>query len=181
MSALLGCSTVPAEHESQNRCTGRCRSISDCSKSHSDAGFHAATSSTREEPICHIKQVTCIVHTPSLTLTPLHQSCRLRLLALPGPRLDVALQCADVFPDRMHFGRIFYNQARMSAMGIPQVALVCGSSTAGGAYVPAMVGLHSHPAHQSEDSPPRIIYRMASVPVHPVSGSLGGRECHSQR
>jgi 3-methylcrotonyl-CoA carboxylase beta subunit len=45
---------------------------------------------------------------------------------------------ADVFPDREHFGRIFYNQARMSAEGIPQIALVMGSSTAGGAYVPAM-------------------------------------------
>ena len=45
---------------------------------------------------------------------------------------------ADVFPDRDHFGRIFYNQARMSSLNIPQVALVMGSSTAGGAYVPAM-------------------------------------------
>ncbi|MDO8483569.1 MAG: carboxyl transferase domain-containing protein [Candidatus Limnocylindrales bacterium] len=45
---------------------------------------------------------------------------------------------ADVFPDRDHFGRIFYNQARMSAVGIPQIALVMGSCTAGGAYVPAM-------------------------------------------
>ena len=45
---------------------------------------------------------------------------------------------ADVFPDRDHFGRIFYNQARMSAADIPQIALVMGSSTAGGAYVPAM-------------------------------------------
>jgi acetyl-CoA carboxylase carboxyltransferase component len=45
---------------------------------------------------------------------------------------------ADVFPDRDHFGRIFYNQARMSALGIPQVAVVMGSCTAGGAYVPAM-------------------------------------------
>ena len=45
---------------------------------------------------------------------------------------------AEVFPDRDHFGRIFYNQARMSAPGIPQVALVMGSCTAGGAYVPAM-------------------------------------------
>jgi 3-methylcrotonyl-CoA carboxylase beta subunit len=44
----------------------------------------------------------------------------------------------DVFPDRDHFGRIFYNQAQMSAKGIPQVALVMGSCTAGGAYVPAM-------------------------------------------
>src|SRR6266702_6485272 len=45
---------------------------------------------------------------------------------------------ADVFPDREHFGRIFFNQARMSAAGIPQVAIVLGSCTAGGAYVPAM-------------------------------------------
>ncbi|HWU46554.1 MAG TPA: carboxyl transferase domain-containing protein [Humibacter sp.] len=44
----------------------------------------------------------------------------------------------EVFPDREHFGRIFYNQARMSAAGIPQVAAVLGSCTAGGAYVPAM-------------------------------------------
>jgi 3-methylcrotonyl-CoA carboxylase beta subunit/propionyl-CoA carboxylase len=45
---------------------------------------------------------------------------------------------AEVFPDRDHFGRIFYNQARMSAERIPQVAVVMGSCTAGGAYVPAM-------------------------------------------
>ncbi|MBX3032621.1 MAG: methylcrotonoyl-CoA carboxylase [Bdellovibrionaceae bacterium] len=45
---------------------------------------------------------------------------------------------AEVFPDRDHFGRIFYNQARMSALGIPQIAVVMGSCTAGGAYVPAM-------------------------------------------
>src|SRR3954469_10819908 len=44
----------------------------------------------------------------------------------------------EVFPDREHFGRIFYNQARMSGAGIPQIALVMGSCTAGGAYVPAM-------------------------------------------
>ena len=44
----------------------------------------------------------------------------------------------DVFPDREHFGRIFYNQANMSAAGIPQIAVVMGSCTAGGAYVPAM-------------------------------------------
>src|SRR5215467_13901718 len=45
---------------------------------------------------------------------------------------------ADVFPDREHFGRIFYNQARMSSKRIPQIAAVMGSCTAGGAYVPAM-------------------------------------------
>ena len=44
----------------------------------------------------------------------------------------------EVFPDREHFGRIFYNQANMSALGIPQIAVVMGSCTAGGAYVPAM-------------------------------------------
>ena len=44
----------------------------------------------------------------------------------------------EVFPDREHFGRIFFNQANMSAKGIPQIALVMGSCTAGGAYVPAM-------------------------------------------
>lgn len=44
----------------------------------------------------------------------------------------------DVFPDREHFGRIFYNQARMSGAGVPQIAAVLGSCTAGGAYVPAM-------------------------------------------
>jgi 3-methylcrotonyl-CoA carboxylase beta subunit len=45
---------------------------------------------------------------------------------------------AEVFPDREHFGRIFFNQANMSALGIPQIACVMGSCTAGGAYVPAM-------------------------------------------
>src|SRR2546427_6946348 len=44
----------------------------------------------------------------------------------------------EVFPDREHFGRIFYNQARLSSMAIPQIAVVMGSSTAGGAYMPAM-------------------------------------------
>jgi 3-methylcrotonyl-CoA carboxylase beta subunit len=47
-------------------------------------------------------------------------------------------QQAQVFPDKFHFGRIFYNQAQMSARNIPQVAVVCGSCTAGGAYVPSM-------------------------------------------
>ncbi|HMN67006.1 MAG TPA: carboxyl transferase domain-containing protein [Bdellovibrionales bacterium] len=45
---------------------------------------------------------------------------------------------SEVFPDRDHFGRIFYNQARLSAAGIPQISIVMGSCTAGGAYVPAM-------------------------------------------
>jgi 3-methylcrotonyl-CoA carboxylase beta subunit len=46
-------------------------------------------------------------------------------------------QWPEVFPDKTHFGRIFYNQANMSAQGIPQIAVVMGSCTAGGAYVPA--------------------------------------------
>ena len=49
-------------------------------------------------------------------------------------------QQEDVFPDRDHFGRIFYNQANMSAQGVAQIAVVMGSCTAGGAYVPAMSG-----------------------------------------
>src|SRR5207244_10122597 len=44
----------------------------------------------------------------------------------------------EIFPDERHFGRIFYNQARLSALRIPQIAAVMGSCTAGGAYVPAM-------------------------------------------
>lgn len=47
-------------------------------------------------------------------------------------------QQAEIFPDRDHFGRIFFNQANMSAENIPQIAVVMGSCTAGGAYVPAM-------------------------------------------
>jgi 3-methylcrotonyl-CoA carboxylase beta subunit len=47
-------------------------------------------------------------------------------------------QQEEIFPDERHFGRIFYNQAQMSSLGIPQVAIVMGSCTAGGAYVPAM-------------------------------------------
>src|SRR5208283_3193267 len=44
----------------------------------------------------------------------------------------------EIFPDERHFGRIFYNQAQLSSLGIPQIAIVMGSCTAGGAYVPAM-------------------------------------------
>ena len=50
----------------------------------------------------------------------------------------------QVFPDREHFGRIFYNQAAMSALGIAQVAAVLGSCTAGGAYMPAMADERGH-------------------------------------
>src|ERR1700740_2935590 len=54
----------------------------------------------------------------------------------------------EVFPDRDHFGRIFYNQATLSAAGVPQIAAVLGSSTAGGAYVPAMSDEAGIVAHQ---------------------------------
>jgi 3-methylcrotonyl-CoA carboxylase beta subunit len=63
---------------------------------------------------------------------------RLPCLYLVDSGGAMLLQQDEVFPDRDHFGRIFFNQATMSAAGIPQLAAVLGSSTAGGAYVPAM-------------------------------------------
>ncbi|MFT4125709.1 MAG: carboxyl transferase domain-containing protein [Gordonia sp. (in: high G+C Gram-positive bacteria)] len=63
---------------------------------------------------------------------------RLPCLYLVDSGGAMLLQQDEVFPDRDHFGRIFFNQATMSAAGIPQIAAVLGSSTAGGAYVPAM-------------------------------------------
>ena len=59
---------------------------------------------------------------------------------------------AEVFPDRDHFGRIFYNQATMSAAGIPQIAVVMGSCTAGGAYVPAMATRRSSSRSRARSS-----------------------------
>ncbi len=61
----------------------------------------------------------------------------------------------EVFPDRDHFGRIFYNQAQLSAAGIPQIAVVMGSCTAGGAYVPAMCGRDDHRQGRGHDLPRR--------------------------
>lgn len=66
------------------------------------------------------------------------QQCRLPCVYLVDSGGANLPRQADVFPDRDHFGRIFYNQANMSSMGIPQIAVVLGSCTAGGAYVPAM-------------------------------------------
>src|ERR1700733_13932816 len=66
------------------------------------------------------------------------QQCRLPCVYLVDSGGANLPRQADVFPDKWHFGRIFYNQATMSSMGIPQVAVVLGSCTAGGAYVPAM-------------------------------------------
>lgn len=73
-----------------------------------------------------------------LRLQEIAASCRLPCLYLVDSGGANLPRQADVFPDKEHFGRIFYNQANMSAAGIPQIALVLGSCTAGGAYVPAM-------------------------------------------
>ncbi|HLI54562.1 MAG TPA: carboxyl transferase domain-containing protein [Acidimicrobiales bacterium] len=87
----------------------------------------------------------------------------------------------EVFPDRDHFGRIFYNQANMSAAGIPQLAAVLGSSTAGGAYVPAMSDQAVIVANQGTiflGGPPLV--RAATGEV--VSAEeLGGGELHARR
>ncbi len=61
----------------------------------------------------------------------------------------------EVFPDREHFGRIFYNQATLSSLGIPQIAAVLGSCTAGGAYVPAMSDEFDHRQEPGHDLPRR--------------------------
>lgn len=66
------------------------------------------------------------------------QQCHLPCIYLVDSGGAMLEKQADVFPDRDHFGRIFFNQANLSSMGIPQIAVVMGSCTAGGAYVPAM-------------------------------------------
>jgi len=84
----------------------------------------------------------------------------------------------DVFPDREHFGRIFFNQARMSAMNIPQIAAVMGSCTAGGAYVPAMADesiiVKGH-ATIFLAGPPLV---KAATGEEVTSQELGGAEVH---
>lgn len=86
---------------------------------------------------------------------------------------------ADVFPDREHFGRIFYNQARMSGTGIPQIAVVMGPCTAGGAYVPAMSDesiIVDQQAHIFLAGPPLVKAATGEV----VSAEdLGGGKMHS--
>jgi 3-methylcrotonyl-CoA carboxylase beta subunit len=86
----------------------------------------------------------------------------------------------EVFPDRDHFGRIFYNQAKMSAAGIPQIAVVMGSCTAGGAYVPAMSDEAIIVAGQGTiflAGPPLVKAATGEV----VSAEeLGGAEVHSR-
>src|ERR1700748_2784367 len=86
----------------------------------------------------------------------------------------------EVFPDREHFGRIFYNQATMSARGIPQVAAVLGSCTAGGAYVPAMsdeAAIVCEQAPISLAAPPLVKAATGEI----VSAEeLGGGDLHSR-
>ncbi len=86
----------------------------------------------------------------------------------------------DVFPDRDHFGRIFFNQANMSAEGIPQIAVVMGSCTAGGAYVPAMSDESIIVKHQGTiflGGPPLVKAATGEV----VSAEdLGGGDVHTR-
>ncbi|PQE33645.1 propionyl- carboxylase beta chain protein [Rutstroemia sp. NJR-2017a WRK4] len=86
---------------------------------------------------------------------------------------------ADVFPDREHFGRIFFNQARMSSMGIPQIAVVMGPCTAGGAYVPAMSDesiIVGGQGHIFLAGPPLVKAATGEVVTHE---ELGGGAMHS--
>ncbi|CAJ0547854.1 hypothetical protein HG530_002421 [Fusarium avenaceum] len=86
---------------------------------------------------------------------------------------------ADVFPDQNHFGRIFYNQARMSAEGIPQIAVVMGPCTAGGAYVPAMSDesiIVQEQGHIFLAGPPLVKAATGEVVSHE---DLGGGKMHS--
>ena len=86
----------------------------------------------------------------------------------------------EVFPDRDHFGRIFYNQARMSAAGIPQIACVMGSCTAGGAYVPAMSDETVIVRDQGTiflGGPPLV---KAAIGEIVTAEELGGGELHSR-
>src|SRR6266705_3241517 len=87
----------------------------------------------------------------------------------------------EVFPDRDHFGRIFYNQATMSAAGIPQIAVVMGSCTAGGAYVPAMSDETIIVRNQGTiflGGPPLV---KASIGEEVSAEELGGGLMHSTR
>jgi 3-methylcrotonyl-CoA carboxylase beta subunit len=87
----------------------------------------------------------------------------------------------EVFPDREHFGRIFYNQARLSAAGIPQLAAVLGSCTAGGAYVPAMSDESIIVRNQGTiflGGPPLV---KAAIGEVVTAEELGGGEVHARR
>jgi 3-methylcrotonyl-CoA carboxylase beta subunit len=87
----------------------------------------------------------------------------------------------EVFPDKEHFGRIFYNQARMSAKGIPQISAVMGSCTAGGAYVPAMsdeVVIVRNQGTIFLGGPPLV---KAATGEEVSAEELGGAEVHTRR
>jgi 3-methylcrotonyl-CoA carboxylase beta subunit len=87
----------------------------------------------------------------------------------------------EIFPDERHFGRIFFNQARMSAAGIPQVAIVMGSCTAGGAYVPAMSDESIIVRNQGTiflGGPPLV---KAATGEEVSAEELGGAEVHSRQ
>lgn len=87
---------------------------------------------------------------------------------------------AEVFPDRDHFGRIFYNQARMSAKGLPQIAVVMGSCTAGGAYVPAMADQNIMVKNQATiflGGPPLVKAATGEVVT---AEELGGADVHTR-
>jgi 3-methylcrotonyl-CoA carboxylase beta subunit len=87
----------------------------------------------------------------------------------------------EIFPDKGHFGRIFYNQAQMSAAGIPQIAIVMGSCTAGGAYVPAMSDESIIVRHQGTiflGGPPLV---KAATGEEVTAEELGGAEVHSRQ
>ena len=86
----------------------------------------------------------------------------------------------DVFPDRNHFGRIFYNQANMSAAGIPQIAVVMGSCTAGGAYMPAMADQSIMVRNQATiflGGPPLV---KAAIGEEVTAEELGGADVHTR-
>ena len=86
----------------------------------------------------------------------------------------------EIFPDERHFGRIFYNQARMSAAGIPQIAIVMGSCTAGGAYVPAMSDQSIIVRNQGTiflGGPPLV---KAATGEEVSAEDLGGADVHSR-
>jgi 3-methylcrotonyl-CoA carboxylase beta subunit len=86
----------------------------------------------------------------------------------------------EVFPDRDHFGRIFFNQATMSAAGIPQIACVMGSCTAGGAYVPAMADESIMVANQATiflGGPPLV---KAATGEDVTAEELGGADLHTR-
>src|SRR6202142_4439994 len=88
---------------------------------------------------------------------------------------------AEVFPDRDHFGRIFYNQARLSARGIAQIAAVMGSCTAGGAYVPAMSDetiIVKATGTISLGGPPLV---KAATGEEVTAEELGGAEVHTRQ